>query len=69
MKSTSKNILLENQRALAPMLVAGQSWGNKKSLCWKCQQEKPRKGGFQRIMPGLVKFICKDCMDAKREAA
>ncbi len=68
MKSTTKSILSENQRALAPMLVAGQSWGNKKSLCWKCQQEKSRKGGFLRIMPGIQKFVCKDCMDAKKEA-
>lgn len=69
MKLNAKNILHENQKALSPLMKAEQSWRNKSALCWKCQQEKPRKGGFMRIMPGLQKFVCKDCVDAKKEAA
>lgn len=69
MKLNTKNILRENQEALSPLMKAEQSWSNKSSLCWKCQQEKPRKGGLLRIMPGLQKFVCKDCVDAKKEAA
>jgi hypothetical protein len=36
-------------------------------MCWKCQKDKPPYGGYFRIMAGLHKFICKDCMDAKEK--
>lgn len=39
---------------------------NKKKLCWKCQKDKSTYGGFLKIQPGLHKFICKECCDAKK---
>lgn len=38
-------------------------------LCVKCQKEsKPVKGCKIKIMPGLKLYICKTCVDAKKEA-
>ena len=36
-------------------------------MCWKCQKDKSVNGGYIRIMAGLHKFVCKDCMDAKEK--
>lgn len=40
---------------------------NKIKLCWKCQKDKPVAGGYLRIQPGLHKFICKQCCEAKEK--
>ena len=45
-----------------------EKWMNsQRKICWKCQKDKSPRGGFLRIMAGLHKFICKDCMDAKEK--
>lgn len=43
----------------------------KPQLCWRCQKDKPLKGGKITMLggqaPGAVrKFICADCIDAKQ---
>ena len=38
----------------------------RKKLCWKCQKDKSTRGGYVKAQAGLFKFICKDCMDAKK---
>jgi len=46
-----------------------EKWMRKQwKMCWKCQKDKSPIGGYLRFMPGLYKFICKDCMDAKEKA-
>ena len=46
-----------------------EKWMRKQwKMCWKCQKDKSPIGGYLRFMPGLHKFICKDCMDAKEKA-
>lgn len=39
----------------------------KKKICWKCQKDKHVVGGYLRIQPGLHKFICKQCCEAKEK--
>lgn len=64
-----KNVMAENVLALSAK-SSNEKWMNTRpKMCWKCQKHKQVKGGFLRIMPGLQKFICKECMDAKESKA
>jgi hypothetical protein len=37
-------------------------------LCWKCQKDKSTVGGHIKMFAGgPMKFICKECMDKKKE--
>ena len=63
-----RNVLAENMFAAAPDQRHTQWRNTRPKMCWKCQKDKPVSGGYLRIVPGLAKFICKDCMDAKAEA-
>ena len=72
--SGNKSIVAENLRAANPD-IATRLWMIRKGrMCWKCQQEKPYKGGkltkfnasngpFTR----MDKFICAECV-TKKEA-
>lgn len=59
----------QNRRAVEPMLAAKRQLNSITKCCWKCQQSKQTTGGKLVIKPGLFMFICKECMDAKKEAA
>jgi hypothetical protein len=65
------NILESNQAALAPQKRFG-SWASRQGLlCWKCQQNKPRQGGSEKMFGGfngLRRFICQDCVEAKQRS-
>ena len=41
-------------------------------MCWKCQKEKPRHGGAEKMMGGLTsgvrRFICQECVEAKQKS-
>jgi hypothetical protein len=48
-------------------------WINKRGfMCWKCQKDKPRQGGSEKMMgkgiEGIRRFICKDCVEAKQRS-
>ena len=59
------NIVGDNLSATSAKRRNEQWMHSKHKMCWKCQKDKSTKGGFLRIMAGLHKFICKDCMAAK----
>jgi hypothetical protein len=65
------NMLESNQAALAPR-NAFAKWANGRGLlCWKCQQNKPRHGGSEKLfggLNGLRRFICQDCVEAKQRS-
>jgi hypothetical protein len=40
----------------------------KPKLCWKCQKESSYEdGAYLRFASGVHQYICKPCMDIKRE--
>ena len=62
-----KSILAENLHAALPHQFAKQVMSKGKRMCWKCQQDKPTVGGhIKTFKGGPMKFICKECMDAKK---
>jgi hypothetical protein len=66
------NMLESNQAALAPR-NAFAKWASRQGLmCWKCQKNKPRQGGSEKMMGGLTtgirRFICQDCVEAKQRS-
>ena len=66
----AKNIVAENLNAALPHQFSKQAMANRKRMCWKCQQDKSTAGGHIKLFTGgPMKFICKDCMDAKKGAA
>ena len=63
------HIVSENIACLSLKLKHRKLIFAKEKLCWKCQKDKHTHGGlFKRLAPigGLMKFICKDCIDAKQ---
>lgn len=65
-------VLENNQAALAPHKHFGE-WASRQGLmCWKCQKNKPRQGGSEKMMGGLTtgirRFICQDCVEAKERS-
>ncbi len=65
-----RHILEENIRATSPQKLFNRNTYFKKRMCWKCQKDKSTLGGHIKMFTGgTMKFICKDCMDAKKEKA
>lgn len=60
------SVLKQNQDALAPAMELRKSRTSHPRCCWKCQQDKPVQGGSMKTWLGLSKFICKECVEAKR---
>lgn len=59
-------VIAENVNAVTPLTTMKKQLGRAKRMCWKCQQDKHTTGGhIKAIKDGPMKFICKDCMDAK----
>jgi hypothetical protein len=63
----SNNFAINPQQNFAKF--ASRHW----LMCWKCQQEKPRKGGAEKMMgggvtTGLRRFICQECVEAKQKS-
>jgi hypothetical protein len=63
-----RNTVAENLTTVNPMLSVNKHLATRWKLCWKCQQNKSTAGGRLKIVPGLMQFICKDCMDKKKES-
>jgi hypothetical protein len=62
----SRSIIAENMKAVNIHLDNKRAWYGKPKMCWKCQKDKSPFGGYLKAQAGLFKFICKDCMDAKK---
>jgi hypothetical protein len=72
MRSTGvRNILAENNVAMSAHQNLNKWMNGRPKMCWKCQKDKPRKGGVETMMDGfggkLRKFICQDCIEAKQK--
>jgi len=61
------NVVAQNVAAIRAQQRNEKWMHRQRKLCWKCQKDKSTHGGFLRILSGLHKFICKDCMDAKEK--
>ena len=66
------HVVKENIAARKSLNKLNKWMNGRPKCCWKCQKDKPRKGGLEKIMDGfggrIRKFICKDCLDAKEKA-
>lgn len=62
----NNHILAQNLMAVNTHLDSERKLHGKPKMCWKCQKDKPTHGGHVKAQAGLFKFICKDCMDAKK---
>ena len=62
-----KSIIAENVLAATPDIAAHQAMNRKRKTCWSCQQDKSTIGGHMKIVPGLMKFVCAECVAAKKE--
>jgi hypothetical protein len=61
------NILAENLRSVNPLIANKSSMNTRRKMCWKCQKDKSPVGGhIKTFTGGPMKFICKECMDAKQ---
>jgi hypothetical protein len=62
-----KSIVAENLIAALPHEFAKQTMNNRKRMCWQCQKDKSPAGGhIKTFKGGPMKFICKECMEAKK---
>ncbi len=62
-----KNIIAENLRAISGLMSHNQTMGKAKRMCWKCQKDKVTKGGeLTMFKGGPMKFICIDCVNARK---
>jgi hypothetical protein len=59
------NVMASNINATRAMLSLKAGQNKKWKLCWGCQKEKPSQGSHISMQPGLFKFVCKDCLDAR----
>ena len=61
-----KSIVAENLRAALPHSFTKQEMAGKKRMCWKCQKDKSTVDGhIKTFKGGPMKFVCKDCLEAK----
>lgn len=60
------HILAQNLKAANTHLDSERELHRRPKMCWKCQKDKSVIGGHVKMQVGLFKFICKDCMDAKK---
>jgi hypothetical protein len=66
---TKKSYLQENLDAHKAKETTGRFYRSQKgNMCWKCMKEKKSKGGHIKIWGNVVKFICAECMAAKKAA-
>lgn len=58
----------ENIRATDADIKNGQRMARHPQMCWKCQKDKPLKGGSIKMFGRVRRFICQDCVEAKQQA-
>jgi hypothetical protein len=54
---------------VANMVQEQNSWMHKNGqLCWVCQKtSRPQQGCVLTIKPGFKKYVCKPCVDVRKE--
>lgn len=63
---TNRGVVAENLTAALPDVFLRQQMSRSKKTCWTCQKDKPTKDGHLNIRAGLHKFVCADCVAAKK---
>jgi hypothetical protein len=64
----SYSVLRQNQVATKSLFSYNSARSQQKKMCWKCQKESSYEdGAYLRFASGTHQFICKPCMDIKRE--
>ena len=64
----SFSMVQENIKALDPHKQTQRWMSTRPQMCWKCQQEKPVKGGSIKMFGSVRRFICVDCVISKQVA-
>ncbi len=66
-RGTGFNLLAQNVFAAKGLLADNQRRQRQKKMCWQCQKESAfEQGALLRITGAIHKYVCKQCMDAKR---
>ena len=66
-RGTGFYMLAQNVFATKGLLADNQRMKRKKKMCWQCQKESVfEQGALLRITGAIHKYVCKQCMDAKR---
>lgn len=54
--------------SVAKMTRENNTWMHQQGqLCWTCQKtSKPQQGCVLTIKPGFKKYVCKECVDARK---
>jgi hypothetical protein len=60
------NVLAQNLMAVNTHTNSQRELHRNPKMCWKCQKDKSTRGGYVKAQVGFFKFVCKDCMDAKK---
>lgn len=63
---TNRGVIAENLTAALPNVFLQQQMSRKKKMCWSCQKDKSTKDGQLDLRSGLHKFVCADCIAAKK---
>ena len=65
---TGFSLMAQNVHATNDFLENRKKERSAAKMCWQCQKESSyQEGAYLNIKAGLFKYICKPCMDAKRE--
>jgi hypothetical protein len=65
---TSFTLMGQNVHATKDLIANNKETNRAAKMCWQCQKESSyEEGAYLNISRGLFKYICKPCMDAKRE--
>lgn len=56
----------ENIKALSADAGTKRWMNSRPQLCWKCQKDKPMKGGSIKMFGSIRRFICVDCVLTKQ---
>ena len=67
MRGTAFNPMSQGGNVLKT-IRAQEKWMHKQlQLCWKCQKDSvPQRGCVIELSPGLKKYVCKTCVDARK---
>ena len=66
MKTKTFNVVQQNLAATKDHYATRRWMNNKPQLCWKCQKDKPPKGGSFKFFGTVRRFICVDCVLTKQ---
>ena len=60
--------MLSQATDVAKMTRENNTWMHQRGqLCWACQKtSSPQQGCVLTIKPGFKKYVCKECVDARK---